>query len=100
MWIEHHAYQLPGQYNGLNEPIYLNDYEWTPEWFGNKSEVFRGVRGSLPEKEFEVALDVVRGHNNVMITQQPSENNEYTMVVTIDDRDVDGAQWFVLDFDW
>ncbi len=100
LWAKHHAFQFPGKFNGMDEPIVVNDEEWYPEWTGSQSDVFTNMSAFLPKKPVEVALTVQRGFGDVHVWQQPNEENDFTLVVSLDDRTVAGSEWYVFDLDW
>lgn len=102
LWITHYAYQLPGRWHGLEEPMFVNGEKWYPEWEGNQSDVLRGFGpDAFPSEPVEVNLSVSSPMmGKVEIFQQPAEANDFTLIVTVDDRAPEGAHWYTLDIDW
>ena len=100
LWINHHAYQLPGRYNGVNEPVVVNGVEWYPKWIGNQSEIFTELNVHLPKKDLEAAVESKGGWGLVGVWEQPTAENDYTLTVSIDDRGPAGANWYTIDIDW
>lgn len=102
LWIQHYAYQLPGKWHGLDEPTYVNGEKWFPEWNANRSDVLRGFStNGLPSEPVHVEMSVTGPMmGKVNIFQQPAEENDYTLIISVDDRAPEGAHWYTLDLDW
>ncbi len=98
VWYKHHAYQLPGLSDGLNEPTIINGREWRPNWVGDESSVFEELDPPLPP-DARVTVERVRGRGRIF-WEQPSPENNGTLKITIDDRGPNAAAWYVLDIDW
>lgn len=107
IWFEHHAYELPGQWLGGDEPTYVNkDNEWKPVWNGSLSRKF-----VIPEKESALPpnraftaetleISVKGGWGRVEVAEYPSAENDFTLVLSVDDRGPDGAHWYEVGIDW
>lgn len=107
VWYEHHAYELPGQWLGGNEPTVINkEHEWIPLWDGSVSDKFvlPDKQSALPPKKAftaeTLAVNVKRGWGKVTVAEYPSAENNYTLKLTIDDRGPDGAHWYNISLDW
>lgn len=55
--------------------------------------------GRLPARDVEVELSVIEGRGRVRLMEQPSERNDYTVVVRIED-DRSGASDYELELVW
>jgi hypothetical protein len=107
IWFEHHAYDLPGQWLGSDEPTYVNkDNEWKPVWNGSLSEKFL-----IPEKESALPpnraftaetleVSVKGGWGRMDVAEYPSADNDFTLVLSINDCGPDGAHWYEVRIDW
>lgn len=102
LWYEHHKYDLPGKWQGrFDEPTFINDTEWKPEWNGLMSNRFQGLSPALPKKTIdEIALTKIQGRGNVDITAKPDKENDYTLSVYLDDNQYNGAQWYEIKVEW
>ncbi len=106
VWYVHKAYELPGRWQGCNEPTLVNGEKWYPQWDGTVSDrfVIADKDNALPiEKEFtaetlKVTSNTVLG--DLIGVQYPSAENDYTFSVTLDDRGAEGASWYELGLDW
>jgi parallel beta-helix repeat protein len=111
IWYNHLYAQLPGRFNDTNEPTDINDYQWYPIFPLGDDEPQESLMLTdcirLPWEEIEyqitdiviVAYDdqdpvVERTEELVNIDQQPLENNNFSLVVTVDDGDPIGAAWY------
>jgi hypothetical protein len=93
----------PGRLDFVNEPTYLNRTAWYPTWpdipdaenrdCNCDSTTFSGLRSALPKNQGFV-LNVIQARNSVYISQQPSADNDYTLVVDFDDGPPAGAEWY------
>jgi hypothetical protein len=54
---------------------------------------------SMPRRSVDVAVNKVRGRGDVTVVQRPSAQNNYTLVIEIDDRD-SGSDVYDLEVDW
>ena len=116
---EHLDYQAVGRFRGANEPTIINttlggapllqDVHWIPEWslpppdrieFHDISSAFSALSPPLPEAEQIVSLTRLAVRSGAYIVQQPSEANDYTLVVEFNDNGPAAAAtyWVQLDF--
>ena len=106
VWYEHKAYSLPGQWMGFDQPTFVNGEKWTPNWDGSNSDQYTiaDKQAALPANRAFTAdtLKVVSkaGLGNVFVSEYPSEQNGYTLAITIDDRGADGASWYEFGLQW
>ncbi|MHC4476097.1 MAG: hypothetical protein ACYTEL_10655 [Planctomycetota bacterium] len=97
----HSRWELPGRHDGNNYATYINDVEWLPHWPKSKDASYRGEQISevLYDLPFSVPgepLDFMhpvakRGEVSV---EGPCEENDYQLVVTFDDDQAAGAEWY------
>ena len=102
VWFEHQAYALPGQWMGFNEPTFVNGQRWQPTWTGSDSDKFT-ADAALPAREFTAdTLKVVSntGLGRATVAEYPSKANGYTLAITLDDRNAQGASWYEVGIDW
>ncbi len=102
LWLTHYAYELPGRWRGGNEPVIINGVEWWPSWKGSQSEIFTGIAPEpLPEEPLDVSIEVSsRSWGKGQIWQQPRAENDFTLIISVDDRGPKGAHWYTIDIDW
>ena len=102
LWYEHHTFDLPGKWDGrFDEPTYINGESWKPEWHGNVSSRFEGVRPAFRKVEADrITLTKLEGRGAVSISQAPSADNAYTLSVFFDDYLPSGAEWYEILIEW
>lgn len=103
----HNEYAAPGMHNNLNRPTVLNDKDWHPKFidagpfaaigFLSVSDIYDGIAPPLPAKAVEVKIQKVRARGNVRVLQQPAADNDFTLVIEIDDADAGGPIDYVVD---
>ncbi len=106
IWYEHKAFSLPGKWMGFDEATYVNGEKWIPNWSGSNSEQYEiaDKQAALPENRaftsdtLKIASNASLG--NVFISEYPSEENGFTLAITIDDRGADGASWYEFGLSW
>lgn len=102
VWFEHQSYALPGQWMGFTEPTFVNGVAWQPAWNGSTSDQFT-MDTALPAREFgNETLQFLSntGLGRAVIAEYPSEANGYTLSISLDDRNAQGASWYELGIDW
>lgn len=108
MWFVHHAYQLPGQWAGENLPTYINqEQEWMIEWNGTLSDVIKIEKpeSTLPDygewnSENMMVKFYTPSYGEAAVREYPTAENDYTLVIALDDVEPHGAHWFYIDIDW
>ncbi len=101
--IKHLAYELPGRWGGAKKPVYINGVAWQPVWNGNESSMLNIGFGpdNLPDRPVKVKkVSYFMTLGSTKIVQQPLSENDYTLIVSIDDRGPLGANWYTVDLDW
>jgi hypothetical protein len=101
LWYEHHAYVLPGKWgedqNGPNDknnlPTYVNGTSWYPKWLGLISERYSHLHPPLPQKADSAVVVQSNGRGHVTVVQYPSQENDYTLSIFLED-DPPGAAWY------
>lgn len=93
MWIENGAFGLPTK-------ISIMGRRWEPKWTANKSDTFNDFKKPLkPLKNAMAKLDVLHGRSIVNIKEQPSEANQWTLIIEIHDVPND-ADEYTLRISW
>ena len=107
VWIDHAGYELPGRWQGSNEPIILNvTQKWYPTWDGYRSDkctIEDGDRALPEKKEFSQDTLSVQGKLGLgvlFVSEYPSADNDYTLSVTLDDSSAEGASWYEFGVFW
>lgn len=111
VYWHHFEFDAPGrqEYEPEDKPTYLNQEEWYPTWpdipdrsndfCDCASSIYQGVP-YLAEREQRVWLDVVAGRERVAVVQQPTSENNFTMILEVDDRYSDGADWYDINLNY
>jgi hypothetical protein len=106
LWYEHIAHVLPGawksdaDHNG-SEPTVVNGVEWIPQWDGRFSTEHTAAGVLLPaESDVSVTAVAISARGRVVLLEQPSEENDYTLSVLLDDDRQDGAEWYEVQLRW
>ncbi len=107
MWFEHLAYELPGRWGGGNYPVTVNrEHRWFPLWDGNFSDKFviPDKDAALPPNkaftEETLVMKVRKNLGQVHINQYPNAENDFTLVLSFDDRGPLGPHWYQVCLDW
>ena len=102
LWYEHHQWDLPGKWQGrFDEPTFINEMAWKPEWNGLISDRFQDFSPALPQKALDqITLTKLQGRGNVDITAKPSKENDYTLSIFFDDNQYGGAEWYEIKVEW
>lgn len=81
LWIEH---QEPG---AKPEGISVNGHSWKPFWHGNKTDLLNRFGVVLePFENARVTLHKKEGRGTVTLEQQPTAENQQTIVIVLDDH--------------
>lgn len=107
MWIQHINHQLPGFYNGSQTPIYVNENgKWNPTWNKNLSDSYTfDTNAPIPSKGTWDSSNVSFKYfttdlGKAEVVAYPSEKNDYTLAIKVNDYEQDGAHWYVFNIDW
>ncbi len=102
LWYEHHTYDLPGKWqNRFDEPTYINEKPWKPEWHGSVCDSYKDLRPPLPKlKAEQIKLAKIEARGEVTITEPPSRENDYTLSILMDDDRFDRAEWYEILIEW
>jgi hypothetical protein len=108
----HHLdFDVPGRWEfaKASQPTWLNQVEWYPTWpdvpdstndfCDCDSSSYRGVP-MLAGTNQRVWLDVVQGRGKVSVVQQPDADNDFTLIVELDDDEFDGAEWYEVNLNY
>jgi len=106
LWYEHLNHAMPGawvgdvDYSG-NEPTVVNGVDWVPQWDGKTSKAYTAAGGLLPaESAVTVTAVAVSARGRVVVLEQPSEKNDYTLSLLLDDDTQNGANWYEVQLRW
>lgn len=108
MWFVHQAYQLPGKWAGENLPTYINqNQEWELVWNGTLSNVVKiekpgsalPTTGTWNEENMKVQF-YTASFGVPVVKEYPAVENNYTLIIELDDIEPLGAHWFCVDIDW
>lgn len=111
IWYHHYYTQLPGKFNEENVSTVIDNHEWFPEFPMGEDEgdsITVGELIKLDKMKVEFIIEnikiqdydpnedpvVERSSNLVYISQQPLEENEFTLKIMIDDEEPSGAAWY------
>ena len=108
MWFEHNSYQRPGKWAGSDLPTYINqDQQWMHVWNSNLSDVVKIVKpeSALPtsgtwNSENMMVKFFTAGFGNYLVKEYPSKENNFTLVIELNDTEPLGAHWYCIDIDW
>lgn len=102
----HHLdFEAPGRwrFGGGSKPTYLNQIIWQPTWpdspdstngFCDCDSSTYYFIPSLAGKKQSVLLQVEQGRGSVHIVQQPNTDNDFTLIIELDDNPLEGADWY------
>ncbi|MHA2102497.1 MAG: zinc ribbon domain-containing protein [Candidatus Hodarchaeales archaeon] len=104
IWYNHKEFYLPGLHDSNNFSTQINNYNWYPKFpYVNNGELDL-VQESEPLKDYsyipkykiDYSLELVEipEDGSVVITQQPSVENNYTLLLSIHDGPVGGSWWY------
>jgi len=113
MQWEHFDWQAVGRYRDQNEPTTItttldgqtvqDGVDWIPEWSipapaqiwdHESSSIFTGLSPEFPELNQTVALVALEARGDMRIVQQPSIDNEYTLIVEFNDNSPGGPDTY------
>ncbi len=108
IWFVHQAYQLPGKWAGEDLPTYINkNQEWQHVWNGTLSNVTKIEKpeSALPETGTWDANNMkvkfyTASFGVPIVKEYPGKENNYTLIIELDDIEPLGAHWFCVDIDW
>ena len=101
VWYEHRNWQLPGQWNGANNPTYINGNVWYPAWPGNNSDKYATLTPSFLLATIpNVSIQKTAGRGDISITQMPTANNQKECVILLDDDVFWGPEWYEFTLYW
>jgi hypothetical protein len=108
----HHLdFDAPGrwEFGEASQPTYLNRAVWDPTWpdipdstndsCNCDSSAYKGIP-NLARTDQRVWLDIVHGRGRVFVIQQPNADNDYTLILELDDDYFDGAVWYEVNLNY
>jgi hypothetical protein len=111
LYWHHLDFDAPGRWElgEVQQPTYLNQTAWEPAWpdipdatndsCNCNSSTAVGVP-SLARTEQRAWLDIVQGRGRVSVVQQPGAENDYTLVLELDDNAMLGAEWYEVNLNY
>jgi|GEM_PF-6304991 len=106
IWYEHESWDLPGKWQGRDEPTLINGVAWRPDWLGeastnNCSDPYLDLQPPFPDKTpDDIKLTTIAGRGGVQIAQWPRADNHHTLAIHLDDSDDMGADWYEVAIAW
>ncbi len=106
LWYEHIADALPGAWMGASghggtKPTVVNGTDWTPDWDGRTSTEYRAPDALPPaDTAVSIAAAAISARGRVVLLEQPSKENDYTLSVLFDDTRHPGAAWYEVQLRW
>lgn len=107
----HHLdFDAPGRWElgEGSQPTYLNRVVWFPIWpdipdttndsCNCYSSYYKGIP-YLARTNQRVWLDIVQGRGGVTVIQQPNSDNDFTLIMEMDDY-FDGAEWYEVNLNY
>ncbi len=104
---EHLEFAAPGREQGATTPTKLGTVDWQPVWpdvptaenrdCNCKSSVYTELPVGIPRAPSTAALTAVQARKMPSIVQQPSADNDYTLVVELTDLGFSGSSTNIVD---
>ena len=98
---KHLAHFLPGTWDGHDDPTFINNEAWYPQWEmpgsqePQSSDEYGSLWPGLPQVDgVEVQLEVIAARYSISIEQQPHRDNGFQAVILLDDDPPGGADWY------
>ncbi|MEO6452440.1 MAG: T9SS type A sorting domain-containing protein [Ginsengibacter sp.] len=101
VWYVHRNFQLPGKWDGANEPTYINGNVWFPDWSGDISDKYTLLNPPLASPIIsDVTIEKISGRGPVTLTQFPDADNNYEAIILADDDPPGGPDWYEFKLKW
>jgi len=107
LYWHHDGADAPGRTGGCNEPTYVNGMAWYPVWpdipdAANRdcncdSSDIDNLAYPLLAQGQTVNMNVLQARYQVNIIQQPTAENDYTLIVDFNDGPPGGADWYEIE---
>jgi hypothetical protein len=94
-------YNVPGVHGTTSRPTIINRSMWFPTWTkdpagtGSLSDEFTHVTPPLPLTPMTATVKPITARGQISIIQQPTADNQYTLIVEFDDSVAAGAADYV-----
>jgi beta-lactamase regulating signal transducer with metallopeptidase domain len=88
LWYVHHQWKFPFG------ATLVNGKEWSPVWQDDKTSNPFALEAPVFTESQMIGVRKITGRGAVTITEKPTEENEYTLSVLIDDGGFGGAEVF------
>ncbi len=109
LYWHHLDFAAPGRHYFSSEATYLNTVKWQPTWPDKPdaenrdchcdSSSYVGVP-TLARSNQSVSMYIIQGRGDVSILQQPDAENDYTLIIELDDNPLDGPTWYEIDLSY
>jgi hypothetical protein len=100
VWWEHGLGAFPGDPKGGNQPTFINDVAWRPQWGGSNSIPFEALAPAFrPRYPAQVKLTKLSGRGDAAISDLPTPANNGTLSVYFNDEE-GGADWYEVAILW
>jgi peptidase S41-like protein/tricorn protease-like protein len=101
VWYVHNSYSKPGLQNDNDYPTYINDEEWKPTWQGDSSNEYEALSPPLPDTGgYYYTIKEQEARGGIHIIQMPNADNEYELVVYLNDDKHGAADWYEFTLAW
>lgn len=107
LYWRHQDFDAPGrwEHGEIQQPTYLNQSPWQPAWpdipdqtndFCSCSSSTTVGIPSLTRIDQQVELGIIQARGRASIVQQPQADNDYTLIIEVNDNELEGADWYEL----
>jgi len=107
----HHIdYAAPGKLGGGNKPTLIDGKPWIPEWADigddasysahSYSNKYDKLDPPLPKEGLNVTLKPIKARESVSVVQEPTEANQYKLIIEFDDTKTGGAAEYIVDINY
>ena len=105
----HYEFAAPGREQFLNQPTKLDGMEWFPVWpdiptaenrdCDCESSTFTGLLTAIPRAVTTSRVTIVQARRAPSIVVVPTADNDYTLIVELNDVGQSGSAWHIVDID-
>jgi hypothetical protein len=111
LYWHHLDFAAPGCHEDaeVNQPTYLNQAAWEPVWpdvpdaenrdCNCDSSSYQGIP-NLASTNQRVGFDILRARGEVIVIQHPSADNNYALVIELDDNPLIGPDWYEVNLNY
>lgn len=109
VYWHHYQFAAPGREVFVNYPTRFNGVEWQPVWpdlpdaenrdCNCDSSTYETLPTAVPRLELPATVTVVATRRAPSVIQQPTQMNDFTLIVELSDLGAGGSAWNTLDID-